>query len=98
MASNGNGIGCRDLGNLAEIQVGLKNARNYHIAVLRVQGAELLEDEEQEDDHRASGVFEVLQPLPQAHAAQGNEVSCRVYPGRCGAVQWQGGSLHNTGA
>jgi hypothetical protein len=40
-----------------------------------VQGAELLDDEEQEDDHWPSRVQEVLQPLPQAHAAQGNEVS-----------------------
>src|SRR5690242_3886419 len=41
----------------------------------RVQGAELLDDEEQEDDHRPSRVQEVLQPLPQAHGAQGNQVS-----------------------
>jgi len=39
-----------------------------------VQGAELLEDEEQEDDHGPFGVFEVLQPMPQAHVAQGNKV------------------------
>jgi hypothetical protein len=32
-----------------------------------MQGAQLLDDEEQKDDHRPSGVLEVLQSLPQAH-------------------------------
>jgi hypothetical protein len=40
-----------------------------------VQGAELLDDEEQEDDHGPSRVLEVLQPLPQAPATQGNEIT-----------------------
>jgi hypothetical protein len=43
-----------------------------------VQGAQLLNDEEQEDDHRPSGVLEVLQALPQAHGAQGNKVGLAV--------------------
>ena len=36
------------------------NAGNCDIAVHCVQGAELLNDQEQEDDHGASGVLEVL--------------------------------------
>jgi hypothetical protein len=40
-----------------------------------VQGAQLHHDEEQEDDHGPSRVLEVLQALPQAPAAQGNEVT-----------------------
>jgi hypothetical protein len=39
-----------------------------------VQEQELLNHEEQEDDHGPSGVLEVLQYLPQAHGSQGNEV------------------------
>jgi hypothetical protein len=34
-----------------------------------MQGAQLLDDEEQEDDHGPLGVLEVLQSLPQAHGA-----------------------------
>jgi hypothetical protein len=34
-----------------------------------VQGAQLLDDEEQEDDYEPSGVLEVLQALPEAHGA-----------------------------
>jgi hypothetical protein len=36
------------------------NAGNCHIAVRGVQGAELLDDEEQKDDHWPPGVQEVL--------------------------------------
>jgi hypothetical protein len=39
-----------------------------------VQRAELLDDEEQEDDHGPVGAEEVLQPLPQASGPQGIEV------------------------
>ena len=39
-----------------------------------VQEQELLNDEEQEDDHRPPRVLKVLQYLPQAHGSQGNEV------------------------
>jgi hypothetical protein len=39
-----------------------------------LQKQELLNDEEQEDDHRPPRVLEVLQYLPQAHGSQGNEV------------------------
>jgi hypothetical protein len=55
-------------------QLGWKNARNYYIAVPGVQKQELLNDEEQEDDHWPPRVLEVLQYLPQAHGPQGNEV------------------------
>jgi hypothetical protein len=36
----------------------------------RLQEQELLNDEEQENDHRAAGDEQVLQYLPQAHVAQ----------------------------
>jgi hypothetical protein len=39
-----------------------------------VQKQELLNNEEQKDDHRPPRVLEVLQYLPQAHGSQGNEV------------------------
>jgi hypothetical protein len=42
--------------------------------VRRLQRAELLDDQEPEDDDRAAGVKEVLPPLPQAYAAQRSEV------------------------
>jgi hypothetical protein len=40
-----------------------------------LQRAELFDHQEPEDDDGATGVQEVLQPLPQAHAAQGSEVA-----------------------
>jgi hypothetical protein len=40
-----------------------------------VQEQELLDDEEQEDDHGPARVLEVLQHLPQAHGPQRDEVS-----------------------
>jgi hypothetical protein len=39
-----------------------------------LQKQELLNDEEQEDDHGPPRVFEVLQYLPEAYGSQGNEV------------------------
>jgi len=48
-----------------------------------VQGAQLLNDEEQEDDHWPSRVQEVLQALPQAPGAQGNEVETTVVSEQC---------------
>jgi hypothetical protein len=55
-----------------------------------MQGAELLDDEEQEDDHWPPGVLEVLQSLPQAHRPQGNEVE-RLSVSSCHQEQrnWQ---------
>jgi hypothetical protein len=50
------------------------NAGNYYHAVHRVQGAQLLDDEEQEDHYGSSRDEEVLQALPQAPNAQGSEV------------------------
>jgi hypothetical protein len=43
--------------------------------MLDLQAAELHVDEEQEEDHRQAGNEEILQPLPGAHDAQGNQVS-----------------------
>jgi hypothetical protein len=40
-----------------------------------VQGAQLLDDEEQEDDHGPARVLEVLQSLPQAYRTQRDEIS-----------------------
>ncbi len=44
-------------------------ARNHYSTVRRVQRAELLDHQEQEDNYRASGVQQILQALPQAHGA-----------------------------
>ena len=45
-----------------------------HFAVHRLQRQELLDHEEPEDDDGPFGVQQVLPEVPQAHAAQGNEV------------------------
>jgi hypothetical protein len=42
-----------------------------------MQKPELLDDQEQEDHHRSFGVRQVLQHVPQAHAAQRDEVEIR---------------------
>jgi hypothetical protein len=39
-----------------------------------VQGTELLDHQEPEDDDGTAGTEEVLQPLPQAQAAQRGEI------------------------
>jgi hypothetical protein len=39
-----------------------------------LQRAELFDDQEPQDDDRAAGVQEILQPLPEAHAAQRSEI------------------------
>jgi hypothetical protein len=46
----------------------------------RLQRAELLDDQEQEEDDGPAGVFQVLQSLPQAHGSQGNQVAAAAYP------------------
>jgi len=48
---------------------GLSNERNRDITVRRLQRAELLDYQEQEDYDWAVGVQEVLQALPQAYRA-----------------------------
>lgn len=50
------------------------NARDYYPAVSGVQEPELFDDQEQEDDHGPAGVLQVLQYVPQAYAAQRDEV------------------------
>jgi hypothetical protein len=40
-----------------------------------VQKSELQQYEEQEDDHRSSGIQKVLPVLPEAPRAQGNQVN-----------------------
>jgi hypothetical protein len=39
-----------------------------------VQGTELLEDQESQDDTGPAGVEEILPPLPQAYAAQRGQI------------------------
>jgi hypothetical protein len=46
--------------------------------MFHLQEAELHIHEEQEEDHRQAGAEEVLQPLPGAHRAQGNQVAGAV--------------------
>jgi hypothetical protein len=53
-----------------------------------VQAAQLQYDEEQEEDDRATGVFEILSLLPQAHGSSGVEVMgishCGLRIAECG--------------
>jgi hypothetical protein len=48
---------------------GIGYAGNHYVGMHRMQGAQLLDDEEQEDCYWPSGVEEVLQTLPQASGA-----------------------------
>jgi hypothetical protein len=48
---------------------GIGYAGNHYDGMHRMQGAELLDDEEQEDRNGPSRVEEVLQALPQAPGA-----------------------------
>jgi hypothetical protein len=50
-------------------------AGNYHVPVHRVQGTQLYEYKEQEDDHGAAGIQEVLSALPEAPAPPRNQVA-----------------------
>jgi len=47
-----------------------------------LQTAQLQHDEEQEEDDRAAGIQQVLPFLPEAHGAQGNEMSPEIEDGR----------------
>jgi hypothetical protein len=47
---------------------------NHSFAVCRLQGQELLHDQEPEDDSGPPGNEEVLPQVPQAHGAQGSEI------------------------
>src|SRR3954470_12345358 len=58
----------------------VENARNSHITVRCLQRPELLDDQEQEDHDRASGVLEVLSQVPEAHRPQRSEIS-RAFAG-----------------
>jgi len=55
--------------------VGESDARDYYVAVRRLQKPQLHDDEEQEEAYRAAGDQEVLQYLPQADGAQGSEIT-----------------------
>jgi hypothetical protein len=54
-------------GGWPNLKGSIHHARDHYPAVSRLQEPELLDNEEQEDDHRASGDVEVLQSLPEAH-------------------------------
>jgi hypothetical protein len=47
-----------------QFEKGLSYERNSHITVRRLQRAELLDHQEQEDHHGAVGVQKVLQAVP----------------------------------
>jgi hypothetical protein len=51
------------------------HARDHYPPVPGLQEPELLDDEEQEDHDRPSRVQEVLQHVPEAHAAQRDQVA-----------------------
>ena len=67
-------------------------SRNHHVPVHRVQGPELQQHEEQEDDDRASRIEKVLSEVPQASGAQGNQVSWLEGPGQAVPCQWNRGA------
>ncbi len=75
-----------------ERRVSGPNARQHHSSVSGVQAAELRHYQEQEEDHGAAGAQQVLQLLPQAHRAQGNEVMSRE-PVRVDSWRGAGGGL-----
>ena len=54
-----------------------RHARQHHPPVPGLQAPELRHHEEQEEDHGAAGALQVLPLLPQAHCAQGDQVSRR---------------------
>jgi hypothetical protein len=57
-------------GNFGNREKGWFYERNCDTSVRRLQRTQLLDDQEQENYDRSSGVQEVLQALPQTHAAQ----------------------------
>jgi hypothetical protein len=64
--------------------------RHHQPAVPGVQEPELLNGQEQAQDHRAPRDEQVLSFLPQAHAAQGNEVSFAVAALSVASGHWSG--------
>jgi hypothetical protein len=63
-----------------------------------VQRPELFDDQEQEDHDRASGILEVLSQVPQAHGAQGSEVTAHSAAFEPRAVILSGAKDRKTGA
>jgi hypothetical protein len=53
----------------------LTHAGNHYVAVWRLQKSQLHNDKKQKEALRAPGDEEVLQFVPQAHSAQGSEVT-----------------------
>ncbi len=56
------------------------DARNYHVAMRRMQKPELHDNQEPEEAYRPSRDAEILQYVPKAHGAQGIEVAPRDFP------------------
>jgi hypothetical protein len=54
-------------GGWPNLKGSIHHARDHYPAVSGLQEPELFDDQEQEDDNRASGDVEVLQSLPEAH-------------------------------
>jgi hypothetical protein len=54
-------------GGWPNLKGSIHHARDHYPAVSGLQEPELFDDQEQEDDDRASGDVEVLQSLPEAH-------------------------------
>jgi hypothetical protein len=63
--------------NSAQSAKGISDARDYYVAVRRLQEPQLHNDEEQEEAYRTAGNEEVLQYVPEANGTQGSEVSFR---------------------
>ena len=61
-------------GGWPNLKGSIHHARVHYPAVSGLQEPELFDDQEQEDDNRASGDVEVLQYVPEAHRPQGNKV------------------------
>jgi hypothetical protein len=51
--------------------------RDHHFSMHRMQEPELFGHQEQEDHHGAAGNEEILPVLPEAPAAQGNQVELK---------------------
>ena len=66
-------------GGWPNLKGSIHHARNHYPAVSGLQEPELFDDQEQEDHDGSSGVQEVLQHVPEAHASQGNQVGFQAY-------------------
>jgi hypothetical protein len=61
-------------------------ARDHDAAVYGLQREELLSDQEQEEEYRASGDEEILSPMPASYGSSRDEVA--IF-----SIEWQDGHL-----